>query len=331
LKISVVTAAYNATWCIERGLESALAQTRPPDEIIVCDDGSTDGTPDLVEKRFGSAVTVLRLPHRNASATRKVGLDQARGDWLAFLDADDYWAPEKLERQIDFIARHPEIRLLTTDGVYVSAEGVIRDSWLADYFDPVQDLTGDLAPLLIQRCFTLVSSILVERNVYHEVGGINPEIQRSYDYDLWLRVLARHPGGLMKDRLISYWSSPGALSRNYEANSRDDLDLMRRIERGALGPRADLPRLAARRAAAIEFGLGLNCMRSGRTREGRERMWRATQFAPLRRRLVAAAASITPDWALPFLMRSSWLKGAVSSSRAPAARIPIDDASERAA
>jgi len=297
----------------------------------VCDDGSTDGTPDLIERRFGAAVTVLRLPHRNASAARREGLDRAAGDWLAFLDADDLWMPEKLERQIAFIERHPEIRLVTTDGRFVSAEGVLRESWLSDYFDPVEDLVGDLAPLLIERCFTLVSSILVERRAYDEVGGLNTALTHSYDYDLWLKILCRHPGGLMKDRLISYWSSPGALSRNYEKNTRDDLDLMRRVARGELSPRASLRSVAARRAAAIEFVLGLTCLRTGRAGEGRDRMRRAALDGPWRRRLVATAVALTPDWAVPALTRSSWLKGVVSRSRQPVVRIAGEGPSRRAA
>src|SRR5262245_11955696 len=130
MRASAVLTVYNASWCIEQALESVLAQTLPAHEILVCDDGSTDGTADLVERRFGNRVRVLRLPHRNASATRSIGLDQATGDWLALLDADDLWKPEKLERQAAFVARHPEVRWLSTDGRYVSKEAVLRESWL---------------------------------------------------------------------------------------------------------------------------------------------------------------------------------------------------------
>lgn len=315
MRVSLVMTAYNATWCITHALDSVLAQTRRPDEVIVCDDGSVDGTPDLIEDRYGSDVKVLRLPHRNASATRRIGLEQATGDWLAFMDADDTWLPEKLERQLAFIEAHPEIRLVSCDGPLVSAEGVIRDSWFADYFDPVEEMVGDLIPYLIERCFVLVSATMVERNAYHEVGGLDPEVVYSHDYDLWLRVLARHPGGIMPDRLVTYFTSPGALSRNYEARHRDNLMLMRRIQGGALGRRRVVQRRAAERAAAMEFDLGLLSFRAGRLAEARSHLRHAAARGPLSRRILSAAGAVLPLWAVPPLKKAVWLKAKLQATR----------------
>lgn len=328
LRVSVVIAAYNSTWCVERALTSVMTQTRLPDEVLVCDDGSTDGTPDLVEDRYGPPVAVLRLPHRNASASRGEGLGRATGDWLAMMDADDVWFPEKLERQLDFITRHPEIRLVTSDGILESAEGVIRESWFSDYFDPVRDIVGDLAPLVIERCFLLLSSTMVERSVYREAGGMDPEFAHSYDYDLWVRVLSRHPGGLMAEPLVSYFSSPGGLSRDYEARARDDLRIMRELERDG---RPDLRRRAALRAVLLEFNLGLMCLRGGRFAEGRARMRRSLARGPMGRRLMAAAGSLVPDRAVGWLMRSNWLKRRVARSRESRGRLILGDGTRDAA
>ena len=324
MRISVVMAVWNGTWCIERALDSLMEQTRRPDQILVCDDGSTDGTPELIERRYGNAVTVLRLPHRNAAVTRKVGLDHMSGDWVAFMDADDTWLPEKLERQLAFLADHPEVRMVMSDGVYIDVHGVIRDSWLADYFDPVRERVGDLFEDLTERCFTLLSSTMVEREAYASVGGLDQTLAYSYDYDLWLRVAARFPAAIMAERLTTYYSSPGALSRNIEARYRDDLVLMRRIEAGLLGERAQAQRFAAERAASIEYDLGLLCLRSGRSEEGRDRMWRALERGPLKRRALAAASLLLPAWVVGRLKRSTWLKGAVQASREPVTRVGAD-------
>lgn len=328
MRVSVVIAAYNAAWCIERALNSALSQGRLPDEIIVGDDGSSDGTADLVERRFGPAVTVLRLPHLNSAATRRVAIERSSGDWIAFLDADDLWLPGKLERQLAFLERHPQVRWLSADGRLVSDAGVLRDSWLADYFVPVVDVVGDLLPLLVERCFPLVSTMLVERGAYDAVGGIDPEIVYSHDYDLWLRLAARYPGGLLAESLVDYYSGPGTLSRNYEPRFRDDLAIMRGVEKSGLGHGAGLRRVAAERAAALEFDLAILGVRAGRLREARARLRRVLRQGPWERRLLALGGVLLPAGAVGRLVQSAWMKRVVRRARRVAGRLLLPGAGE---
>jgi glycosyltransferase involved in cell wall biosynthesis len=331
VRVSVVVATYNAAWCIERALDGALSQSRPPDEIIVGDDGSSDRTADLVERRFGPAVTVLRLPHRNAAAARRIAIERSSGDWLAFLDADDFWLPGKLERQLAFVERHPQLRWLTGDGRLVSAEGVVRESWLADYFDPVVDVVGDLLPPLIERCFPLMSATLVERGACDAVGGIDPEMVCSHDYDLWLRLAARYPGGLMAEPLVEYYSGPGTLSRDYEGRYRDDLALMRRVEKDGLGRGAAIRRAAAERAAALEFDLAIGCVRAGRLSEARMRLRRVLGSGPWNRRLLALAGTLLPAAMVDRVVRYGVMKRVVQRARRVAARLPSPGTGEGAA
>jgi len=314
---SVVLTVYNATWCVERALDSVLAQTLPADqvEVLVCDDGSTDGTPDLVERRYGARVRVLRLPHRNAAATRRVGLAEARGTWLSFLDADDWWETGKLARQLEFAERHADVAWISCDGQFVSAEGVIRESWLSDYFTPVTERVGDLFPLLVRRCFPLMSSSLVRRDAYHAVGGIDPGIVYSHDYDLWLRVAARYPAALLADRLVHYWSSEGSLSRRLEARHLDDLAIMERVAAGELRDDPTMRRMGHERAAAIAFDLALLCLRDGRSAEMRRLFRRARVAGPSSRRAFATAGSLLPGGLARAARGWSWLKGPVASTR----------------
>jgi glycosyltransferase involved in cell wall biosynthesis len=323
VRVSVAISAYNAAWCIERALSDALSQSRPPDEIIVADDGSSDGTADLIERRFGPAVTVLRLPHRNSAAARRVAIERSSGDWIAFLDADDRWLPEKLARQLAFLEQHPQLRWLTGNGRLVSAEGVLRDSWLADYFDPMRDAAGDLVAPLVERCFPLVSATLVERRAYDAVGGIDPEIVYSHDYDLWLRLAARYPGGLMAEALVDYFSGPGTLSRNYEPRFREDLAIMRRVEKSGLGRGAGLQRAAAERAGALEFDLAILCVRTGRLREARARLRRALRKGSWDRRLVALGGVVLPGPAVGRLVRSGLMKRVVKRARRVAGKLRL--------
>lgn len=320
--VSVVLAVYNAAWCIERALDSAVAQTRTVDEIIVCDDGSTDGTADLVERKYGARVRVLRLPHANAAAARVAGLSEARSRWLAFLDADDWWENDKIERQLAFLEAHPEVRWLTSDGAYVSDEGVLRDSWMAGYFEPVRELVGDLFPALVRRCFPLMSSMMVDRDAYRAVGGMDRTIVYSHDYDLWLRLGARFPGAVMTDKLVKYWWHPNQLSRRVESRYRDDLMLLERVAAGKLREDRAVIDLARLRVAAHRFDLGLWALRAGRHAEARQFMLGALGAGPPHRRLFALAAALLPAPVVPFVMRMTWAKSVAQRARAPVGTIP---------
>lgn len=316
MRVSVIVPAWNAARCVERSVGSALAQSRPADEVLVCDDGSTDGTAGQVEQRFGAAVTVLRLEHRNAAAARRAGIERSRGDWIAFLDADDAWHAGKLERQQAFLERHPQVRWLTADGRHVGDGTVLRESWLSDYFHPVRDLTGDLLEPLLRRCFPLTSATLVAREAYDAVGGLDASLARSHDYDLWLRLAARYPGAVQAEPLADYHAGPGTLSRDLEARHRDDLAIMARVARDGLGRGREVRRVAAERAAALEFELALLAVRGGRPREARGRLWRAAARGPWRRRSVALAGALLPARVMGPLTRSAALKRLAQGARA---------------
>jgi len=313
--------AWNAAWCIERALDTVFAQTRPPDEVLLSDDGSTDDTVARVEARYRTRVRILRLPHQGLTLSRKAALEAATGDWLSLMDADDWWKPTKLERQADWIVAHPEVKWISTDGDYVQEEGLIRASWLSDYFHPVRDLNGDLFPYLIERCFPLVSSMMIEAAAYRASGGFDPAVPYSQDYDLWMRLAAKHPGAVIGTPLITYWSSPGQLSRRYEARHRDDLMLLERVARGELRRDAAIQARAAEKAAGLAFDLALIALRAGRTAEARGFFGRATGAGPWRRRGIALAGRTLPAGAIAALARSGALRDAVGGARPGARRV----------
>jgi glycosyltransferase involved in cell wall biosynthesis len=322
--VTVALTCWNAAWCVERALDSVFAQTRPPEDVIITDDGSTDDTVERMRRRYGDRVRILELPHRGLTASRQAAIAAVRTPWFALLDADDWWMPERLERQLAFLERHPEVQWLSSDGAYVSADGVLRESWLSGYFDPVPELAGDLFPHVVRRCFPLVSSSLIRRDAYHAVGGLD-DVQYSQDYALWLRLSARFPGGLLSDRLIAYWSSPGQLSRRTEERYRDDQRLMERVVLGEYRKHPEAQRIAREKVASYHFDLGVTCLRSGRFREGRIRLWRAAlSTGPIRRRSLALLGALAPRWSLGKLMRSPWLKRTVSGARRDHPPMPGD-------
>lgn len=306
--VSVVLVTYDAAWCVVRALDSVFAQTIRPAEVIVCDDGSSDGTPELLEAQYAGSVRVLRLPHRNAAVSRRKGLALARMPWVAFLDADDWWAPTKLERQMAWLEQRPQVRWLATDGEYVSARGVLLSSWLSKYFRPVRDSEGDFFALLVQRCFPLVSSILIDRACYEEVGGLDEELPYSHDYDLWLRLASRHPGGVMAEKLVSYWCNPDGLSACYEGRYADDLKILQRVASGAIGGSQQVRRMAAERASARALQLGMWCLRCKQMENAHVYFKHASMQGPWWRRVVATLCARVPHRAIGYLRRSSLLR-----------------------
>lgn len=322
VRVSALLTCYNAAWCVDRALDGLLAQTRAPDEIVVTDDGSTDDTVGRIVSRLGARVKLLRLPHQGLTRSRAAAFDAASGDWLAMLDADDIWLPEKLERELATAQRHPDARWIVSDAVYVSETGVLRESWLSHYFDPVRELSGDLLPALIERSFVLPSASLVAAEAYRAVGGFDPSFVYSQDYDLFLRLAARFPGVILPDRLARYFATPGGMSSKIEERHRDNLRLMERIESGELRPEPLTRRSGARRVAALAFDIGMICMRSGRNEEARGLLRRAAgRGSPWPRRAVALAGAMLPASLVRAFGRLKWARGAVDGVAAPSERL----------
>jgi glycosyltransferase involved in cell wall biosynthesis len=111
-KISVVIPSYNRAHYIEKTIDSVLEQKRDDIEIILVDDGSTDNTRELVQNKYGDQVRYVYQENQGIPGARNTGIKNAQGDYIAFLDSDDYWHPNKLEQQMALIAEHPEYGLL---------------------------------------------------------------------------------------------------------------------------------------------------------------------------------------------------------------------------
>jgi glycosyltransferase involved in cell wall biosynthesis len=197
--ISVVIPAYNSEPFIADAIESVLAQTVPPDEIIVVDDGSTDRTADVLQ-RFGSRVHLLQQANKGPSAARNRGAAAARSAWLAFIDADDTWLPTKLQRQLE-IAAAEDVKMVYTDRFNVGNKGA-----LPDVQSQVQRLyRGDVFLDLLQEGNHIsLSSVLIDTALFQTLGGFAEHIRSGEDWDLWIRLAERHRIGVVEEPLLRY-------------------------------------------------------------------------------------------------------------------------------
>lgn len=210
--VSIIIPAYNARAFIARALQSALAQNVKNAEIIVVDDGSTDGTRELVATYAARGVRLVCHENRaGASAARNTGVAIARGEYVAFLDADDEWMPEKLDKQLTLISTNPGMTLV---------------SCRANLFDETGRDTGDIyrgaVPARGQSAWrTLLSypsiatpSVLARRAAICAVGGFNRWLPVGEDQDMWIKLGLMGEIGYVDDTLVHVHSTPNSLSKS---------------------------------------------------------------------------------------------------------------------
>jgi glycosyltransferase involved in cell wall biosynthesis len=187
-RIAVVIPVYRAAFLAD-ALQSVFTQTRPPDEVIVIDDGSPDQAQlQRALAAYASRVTVIAQPNAGAAAARNAGLRASTADLVAFLDADDRWLPEFLERQLGYLAVHPEIDLVYADALVVGDTPAVGSTFMT-----MCPSRGEvtLRSLLAQECNVLTSTVVVRRQLVVEAGFFDVALRRGQDFDLWLRLVAR--------------------------------------------------------------------------------------------------------------------------------------------
>lgn len=176
VRLSVVIPAHDAETTLPNAIRSALAQTVLPDEVVVVDDGSVDGTA-AAAARFGPPVRVIHQDRQGPSAARNAGVAASGGEWVAFLDADDEWHPAKLERQLE--AAGEGIALVATDWSRALTVGAPPAAL------PRTAITTTRI-LLLNRFQT--STVLLSRRAFDAAGGFDPSLDGVEDWDMWLRA-----------------------------------------------------------------------------------------------------------------------------------------------
>jgi GT2 family glycosyltransferase len=191
-QISVVIPTYNRQHLVQQTIDSVLQQTFSDWELIVVDDGSTDDSRRVLEKRYGSRIRYVYQCNQGESVARNLGVELATGDYVAFLDSDDLWHPDKLKRQIEVMEKHPDVALVGTQAHWINFEG-----WrlrLPPHGHDQKSNSISWADLVLNNVVAGGgSSALVRRACLANVGGFDPEIRFGEEWDLWIRI-ARHYG-----------------------------------------------------------------------------------------------------------------------------------------
>jgi glycosyltransferase involved in cell wall biosynthesis len=235
--VSVIIPTFNRAYCVGKAIESARAQTHRNTEILVLDDGSTDGTGDFIEQSYAHDPRVRYFFHENrgVTATRNLGITLCRGDFVALLDSDDTWSPWKLDVQLACLRQRPELGMVWTDMQAVGPGGaVLSESYLQTMYHayrwfsrdelfprsfPLAEIAPALAPIvedrrlytgeifsqMIMGNLVHTSTVLVRRERLEKVGGFNEELRiAGEDYDFHLRTCKEGPVGFLDLPTIRY-------------------------------------------------------------------------------------------------------------------------------
>jgi len=240
-RVSVVIPAFNYARYLPAAIESVLAQTHAEFELLVVDDGSTDETRGVVAHYRDARVRYVWQENAGLSAARNTGIREAHFEYVAFLDADDFWAPQFLERVLQrFAELGPEFALIATDANRVDVEGRplpankharAGDAWF-----------GELrARDFCLRNRPLSSSVVIRRAAFAECGGFDPVLKSSEDRDMWIRITERHRAWFVAEPLASIRRHGSNMSRNAPRMQRNSSTVIARAWRRAAVPRWNLP------------------------------------------------------------------------------------------
>ncbi len=210
--VSVIIPTYQLAHLVGQTIDSVLAQTHTDYEIIVVNDGSTDNTKEVLAS-YGDRITVIHQENQGVAAARNTGIMAARGKYIALLDHDDLWLPNKLEKQVAYLESHPNIGLVYSDTLYFNENGLLPGTHAERY--PVPPILQSWT-LFVRNVIPTCSVVVVRRECLDDVGLFDETMPPCDDYDLWLRVIEKWHIHFLDEALVHYRRSAEQQSKNEE-------------------------------------------------------------------------------------------------------------------
>lgn len=272
--VSVIVPTFNRRELLGRAIDSILAQTVPVDEIIVIDDGSSDGTGEMLAARHGDRVRHVWQANAGVSAARNRGMAMANGSYIALLDSDDLWHPEKNARQLEWLERHPEHDMVLCNVERVDAEGfslgVLRRR------DTIRE-DGRVLRWLIHEPALVPASMMMRRRVYECIGGFDESLRTAEDLEYHLRIARHFQIGVVDETLVVAMRDHDGLSALPSTND----DYVRVMEQTLASVAGEVEDDELRGALATCYLRNCRGMIiSGRWRDAGDLGWKAWRAAP---------------------------------------------------
>ncbi len=209
ITFSVIIPVYNRAAIISRAIESVLRQTIPPAELIVVDDGSEDETASVL-KPYLPQIKIIRQENKGVSAARNAGIRAASGEWIALLDSDDEWLPQKLELAGRYIQAHPDCKIFQAEEIWM------RNGRRVNPKNRHKKQGGFIYKESLPLCIVSPSAVVIKRSLFTEIGFFDETLPVCEDYDLWLRVSRKYKIGLdVHPGIVKYGGHGDQLSRKF--------------------------------------------------------------------------------------------------------------------
>jgi glycosyltransferase involved in cell wall biosynthesis len=297
--VSVVIPAYNSAHHISETLESVYDQSYRPREIIVVDDGSTDDTRAILEK-YHDRVVYIYQKNAGEPAARNTGIRRASGDFIAFLDADDLWLPNKLRLQMDYFDKHPEVALVYTDMKQFDENGIVHESikeWLE-----MSPPSGYVFPQLFAETLFGSGTVVFRKSCVEKAGFFDESFFVGSDYEMWLRMARHFQFGYVDEPLMMYRHHASMATRGLGRSLQNGVPWEGKVINKilALYPEVEkeLGRSAVRRRRARPyFYLGVGSLERGKHAEARKLLGESLRQWPwsLRGLIRYGATFMTPS------------------------------------
>ena len=260
--VTVIIPTFNRAHKIPRAIASVLYQTFADYEILVVDDGSEDGTHEVLTRFRSHVEWITHSKNLGASAARNTGIRESHSPLIAFLDSDDYWLPDKLAAQVSFFSEHPEAVACQTEELWVRRG--VRVNPMKKHFKP----SGEIFEPSLKLCVVSPSAVVVKRSLLEEVGDFDEDFPVCEDYDLWLRVSWKYPIWLIPEPLvIKEGGAPDQLSRSVQGMDRYRIKAIARLlASGCLSNKQAEAAIREIRFKCRVYGNG--CIKRGKKEEG---------------------------------------------------------------
>ena len=214
MKVAAIIPTYNRRHCIGRAIDSVIQQSSQLDEIIVVDDGSTDGTAEFIETSYPD-IQLIRQSNQGVSAARNTGIRNTDCDWIALLDSDDEWSPNKMAAIRERYSRQPEFHLYHSDEIW------IRNGVRVNAMNKHRKSGGWIFPNCLPLCVISPSAAVINRQLLVDEGLFNESLPACEDYDMWLKICHQYPVAFIEEPLIiKHGGHDDQLSRAHVAMDR---------------------------------------------------------------------------------------------------------------